>query len=150
MNSSQKTVYFDGKCPMCQAFQSSVTTSKQSDKFTFVDVNTGPLPADISKESALQQMHVVDEHGRIFKNADSVLAVLDEYKNFRWVVVIGRLPVIRTFLRIGYSLVAKNRYLLFGSAALRWWLKLAIVVIVVGLLYWAARSTFINGSLSVW
>jgi len=130
---------------MCQAFQSSVTSSKQSAKFTFVDVNTGSLPADISKESALQEMHVVDDHGAVFKSANSVLAVLDEYQSLRWLAVIGRSPFINSILMIGYRWTAKNRYFLFGSAARLWWLKLLVVVgflsaIVISLpLWWGER-----------
>ena len=89
---------------MCQAFQSSVTSSKQSAKFTFVDVNTGSLPAGVSKGSALQEMHVVDDHGAVFKSANSVLAVLDEYHNLRWLAVIGRSPFINSILMIGYTI----------------------------------------------
>jgi predicted DCC family thiol-disulfide oxidoreductase YuxK len=147
MKSGTKTVYFDGECPMCQAFQSSVTSSKQSAKFTFVDVNTGSLPAGVSKGSALQEMHVVDDHGAVFKSANSVLAVLDEYHNLRWLAVIGRSPFINSILMIGYRWTAKNRYFLFGSAARLWWLKLLVVVgflsaIAISLPLWWGQRVF--------
>jgi predicted DCC family thiol-disulfide oxidoreductase YuxK len=127
MKSRKKTVYYDGECPMCQAFQAKVGASNQAEKFTFVDVNTQTLPSDISKEQALQQMHVVDANGIVYKNADSVLAVLDEYKSLRWLARIGRLPIINSFLRVGYRWVARNRYSLFGATAQLWWLKLVVI-----------------------
>lgn len=142
MKSGKKTVYYDAECPMCQAFQSKVVSSKQSDKFTFVDVNTGSLPAEISKEVALQQMHVVDEYGVVYKNSDSVLAVLHEYKNVRWLVHIGRLPVLRNILRIGYKWVARNRYSIFNPSVRFWCLKLPIVVFFIVGLYVLVRFIF--------
>lgn len=147
MNQPKKTVYFDGECPMCQAFQGSVSSSTQGEKFTFVDVNNSPLPAGITKEAALIEMHIVDENGTVHKNANSVLEVLSEYKNLGWLVSLGKLPFINTLLRLGYSLVAKNRLFLFGEASRIFWIKiLATLGFIAGLVFsvnvWAGERVF--------
>lgn len=147
MNQPKKTVYFDGECPMCQAFQISVSDSTQKDKFTFVDVNNSPLPEGISKEAALTEMHVVDENGAVHKNANSILEVLGEYKNLGLLVWLGRLPGVNQLLHFGYSLVAKNRLFIFGASSRIFWIRiLASLGFIAGLVFsvnvWVGERVF--------
>ena len=42
---------------------------------------------------------------------------------------IGRLPVVRPLLPVGYNIVARNRRFLFGAASRVFWLKAMIVLV---------------------
>ena len=116
MESQQKkvTIYYDGLCNLCSGAINTIAESTQKERFTVFDVTNGPLPPNVSREEALRNMYAVDTEGRLYKGADAVLKILEEYPNSRWISYIGRMPVVRQLAALLYWFIARNRYWMFG------------------------------------
>lgn len=115
----RKTIYYDGSCRMCSAIIKKVDGSLQKDKFNPKDITKDALPKNITKTAAMKEIHVVDEEGKIYKNAEAILKILEEYPKWKFLVAIGRLPIIKQLLPIGYKLIAANRHSLSGYSKLK-------------------------------
>jgi len=106
----RKTIYYDGSCRMCTAIIKKIGDSSQKEKFDPKDITTDPLPKNISKTAAMKEIHVVDENGKIYKNAEGILKILEEYPKWKFIVRLGRLPIIKQLLPIGYKFIASHRH----------------------------------------
>lgn len=95
---------------MCTAIIKKIDNSSQKEKFNPKDIKKDLLPQNIIKSQAEKEIHVVDEKGRIYKNAEAILKILEEYPKWKFIVKIGRLPIIKQLLPIGYKLIAANRH----------------------------------------
>ena len=111
----RKTIYYDGSCPMCTAIIKRIDRSKHKEKFNKKDITKDPLPQDITKTATEKEIHVVDANGRIYKNAQAILKILEEYPKWKFIAKIGELPIIRQLLPVGYKFVASHRHSLFNS-----------------------------------
>ena len=106
----RKTIYYDGSCRMCNSIIKKVNVSSQKEKFNPKDITKDPLPQNITKTAAMKEIHVVDEKGKIYKNAEGILEILEEYPKWRFLVKLGRLPIIKQLLPIGYKVIASHRH----------------------------------------
>jgi predicted DCC family thiol-disulfide oxidoreductase YuxK len=113
----RKTIYYDGSCRMCTAIIKKVNDSSQKEKFNPKDLTKDPLPQNITKTAAEKEIHVIDENGKIYKNAEAILKILEEYPKWRFLVAIGRLPIIKQLLPIGYKFIASHRHSIFGYSS---------------------------------
>ena len=107
-------VYYDGTCRMCSSVMDKLNTSSRADAFQGVDATKEALPPGVSYDAAMKHIHVVDESGRRYVGAKAFLRILEEYPRWKWCARIGRLPVVKQILDIGYWLIARNRYWMFG------------------------------------
>lgn len=107
-------IYYDGMCNLCSGVMDTVDSSKQADKFEMNDVTKGNLPAGVTYEAAMRDMHVVDESGHVYKGAQAVLKIFEQYPHLRWMAPIGRLPVISLLADGMYRVVAETRYWIWG------------------------------------
>ena len=114
-NDCRKTIYYDGSCNMCNLIIKKVGNSSQKKVFDPKDIMKDPLPQNITKTAAEKEIHVVDEKGRVYKNAEAILKILEEYPKWRFLVVIGRLPIIKQLLPFGYRIIAKHRHSIFRT-----------------------------------
>jgi predicted DCC family thiol-disulfide oxidoreductase YuxK len=89
-----------------------VDDSSQKEKFDPKDLTKDPLPKNISKTAAEREIHVIDANGKIYKNAEAILKILEEYPKWKFLVKLGRLPIIKQLLPIGYKLISVNRHFL--------------------------------------
>lgn len=115
---------------MCTAFVGA-TVATDDASFRLQDVTVDTLPAVFTKEAVLREMHVVDGDGVVYTNAEAILQILDTVPYWRRITWIGRLPVVRSVLSVGYGIVARNRHFIFGPASRLFWMK---NVTLVGLL----------------
>lgn len=125
----KRIIYFDGHCPMCSAFVSTIEAREQN--VDCRDIHAQSLPESLTFKEVEKEIHVIDSNGVVYKNAAAILLLLEYFpvwKHFTW---IGRLWGVRFLLTAGYNVVAKNRYLLFGQAGRLYWLK---QVALIGLL----------------
>lgn len=130
-----KTIYYDGDCPMCIAIVDKVDDSSKKETFAPKDITKKSLPKNITQEQAKKELHVVDANGKVYKNIDAVLKIVEEYPQWKFLATIGRLPIIKQILAIGYKIVAANRHFLFGPASRIFWLKTVVVAgLIAGLL----------------
>jgi predicted DCC family thiol-disulfide oxidoreductase YuxK len=121
------TVYYDGTCPMCTAFVGA-TAAKDDTQFTLRDATVDTLPESFTKEAVLREMHVVDGDGVVYTNAEAILRILDTVPYWRRMTWIGRFPVVRTMLPVGYGIIARNRHFLFGPVSRVFWVKITVVL----------------------
>lgn len=139
-------VYYDGKCPMCTIFADNLNSSSKSAVFDLNNIHENTL-AGVTLEALSKEIYVKDFDGTLYKNADAILKVIGTFPKWRWVEKIGRLPLINGALRIGYNLVAQNRYYIFGGMARLFWLKACLAIgFIAGLLLttklWLADRTY--------
>lgn len=133
----KSVVYYDGSCPMCVAFVGTVDQSSKKDKFILKDITKETaLPEGLTREAVWKEMHVVVD-GKVYKNASSILKILEEYPLWRPFVWIGRLPIIRSILPIGYNFIARHRHAIFRPNSRTYWLKVTgLSVVLIGLIIW--------------
>jgi predicted DCC family thiol-disulfide oxidoreductase YuxK len=124
----QITAYYDGKCPMCSGLANSLRDSSQREAFKFRDMHS-ERSMPFAKDAVAKEIHVVDQDGQVYRGAQAILKIADQYPRLRPLVAIGQLPVVRPLLPIGYWVVAKNRRFLFGAASRVFWLKTMITIV---------------------
>ncbi|HSD12540.1 MAG TPA: DUF393 domain-containing protein [Patescibacteria group bacterium] len=105
-----KTVIYDGSCRLCRVTIDRVKKSPAAGEFEFVDFTRDTLPSGVDLPGAKKEIHVIDEHGGVHRNADGMMEILAAGPRWRWLAALGRLPVIRTLLRWGYRLIARYRH----------------------------------------
>ncbi len=114
-NEEKMTIYFDGECAMCNALMHRIDASGKRTAFNPQDIRTDELPENLSKADAIKEIHVMDANGNMYKNAEAILKIMEQYPRWKCLVFIGRLPVIKQILPIGYTVIARNRHWLFGK-----------------------------------
>ncbi len=121
------TLYYDGRCPLCQAEITFLSNRNDQNLLRFVDVNSSafePEALGVSCEQALTAMYGQFEDGRLLQGAP---VFAHAYRR-------AKLPFMAWFLSIrflqpafqwGYGLFARNRHAIsrvLGPAAL-WLVK---------------------------
>jgi len=109
----RKTIYYDGSCNMCNSIIKKIDNSSQKEKFNQKDITKDTLPQNISRSELEKEIHVVDASGKIYKNAEAILKILEEYPKWKFIVRVGRLPIIKQLLPIGYKFIASHRHSVF-------------------------------------
>ncbi len=122
------TIFYDGQCTMCSSLIETISTSEKQEHFLPKDMHTSVLPKNVTLKDINKEIYVTDSNGVMYKNADAILKISEEYFNVKHLTTIGRLPGIRQMLTIGYNFIAANRHLLTGKIRLLFWLKLTIVI----------------------
>src|SRR5436190_8594228 len=118
---TKTTIYYDGQCAMCTAIMSQVRASEQHGEFQLRDMHADPaMPFD--KAAVAREMHLVDAEGGVYRGAAAILEILGRYPRWAFVAGIGRSPLLRPLLPLGYGIVALNRRFLFGPASRIFWL----------------------------
>lgn len=134
-NNEKITVYYDGSCPMCSAFMDKIDDSSRKNEFSLKNIAENSLPENFTKEQVEKEIHVIDSKGNIHKNAEGVLKMLEEYPRWKFLARVGRLPLIKQLLTVGYKFVAANRHFIFGPASRIFWLKVTVISgLIAGLL----------------
>ena len=108
------TVYYDGLCNLCSGVMDTVSTSSIGSEVEHKDISKDQLPEGITKEAAMHDVHVIDADGHMYKGADAVIKIFEQYPRLRWLAAIGRLPGIHLLAKGIYRVVEKTRYAIFG------------------------------------
>ena len=108
------TIFYDGMCNLCSGLADTLDESKRGSDFILNDISNGVLPAGVSKEAAMRDVHVLDESGHIYRGAEAVLRILKGYPRMRWIATIGAVPGFKQLLMLAYRVVEKTRYFVFG------------------------------------
>jgi predicted DCC family thiol-disulfide oxidoreductase YuxK len=129
---NKDAVYYDGTCPMCVAIVGKIDDSSKGANFSMKDITKEPLPSTFTRQAVEREMHVVGADGKIYKNAEAILKLLESYPAWKFIVTVGRLPGVKQILPVGYNFVAANRHFVFGPASRVYWLK---IIISIGFLF---------------
>jgi predicted DCC family thiol-disulfide oxidoreductase YuxK/uncharacterized membrane protein YphA (DoxX/SURF4 family) len=125
---SRITAFYDGKCPMCAKLANAVRCSTRQDAFDLKDMHK-QKSMPFARDAVEKEIHVVDRDGQTYRGAQAILKIASQYPRLRMLAVIGRLPVVRPLLPVGYNIVARNRRFLFGAASRVFWLKAMIALV---------------------
>jgi predicted DCC family thiol-disulfide oxidoreductase YuxK len=120
-------IYYDGQCAMCTAVMSQVRASQQGGEFQLCDMHADPA-MPFEKTAVAREMHLVDAEGRVYRGAAAILEILGRYPRWAFVAWIGRSPLIKPLLPLGYALIAANRRFLFGAMSRIFWLKATVLI----------------------
>jgi predicted DCC family thiol-disulfide oxidoreductase YuxK len=120
-------VFYDGKCPMCASLMGRIQHSSECGAFDLRDMHAEKnLPFE--HDAVEKEIHVIGRDGQVYKGPDAILKIAGQYGGLAFVEKIGKFPLVRPMLPIGYRLVAANRRFLFGPASRIFWLKLIVVL----------------------
>ena len=108
------TVYYDGVCNLCYGIVNTMNTSSKRNMFVPIDVSDGALPAGLTKEAVLRDVHVVDAEGKMRVGVDGVLTILEQYPRLHTLARIGRVPGIHALAAGIYRIIERSRYWIFG------------------------------------
>ena len=134
-NHQKKTIYYDGSCSMCTAIIGRINNSSQKGEFSSKDITKESLPQNLTKEQVEKEIHVVGSDWKVYKNAEAILKLIEECPQWKFLEKIGRLPIVKQLLPIGYKFVTINRHSMFGPSSKIFWLKIIVIgSLVAGLL----------------
>jgi len=100
---------------MCAKLANAVRCSTRQDAFDLKDMHK-QKSMPFARDAVEKEIHVVDRDGQTYRGAQAILKIASQYPRLRMLAVIGRLPVVRPLLPVGYNIVARNRRFLFGAA----------------------------------
>lgn len=113
---------------MCATLANAVSCSARQDAFDLRDMHK-QKSMPFAKDAVEKEIHVVDRDGRTYRGAQAILKIASQYPRLRMLAAIGRLPIIRPLLPVGYNIIARNRRFLFGAASRVFWLKALIILV---------------------
>jgi predicted DCC family thiol-disulfide oxidoreductase YuxK len=106
------TIFYDGRCPLCQAEIVFLSRKNQAELLHFVDINSQlfqPEQVGISCEKALSEMHGLYEDGELIVGVE-VFAQSYKRVNLKLLSWIFSRTILRSTLNVGYKVFAKNRH----------------------------------------
>lgn len=112
--SDKKTIYYDGDCSFCVGIIQKIGNSDKKEIFEPRDITKNALPHSLTAAQAHKEIHLIDADGAVYKNAEAILKILEQYPKWKIFATIGRLPlikqIIKQILSIGYAFIAANRH----------------------------------------
>lgn len=123
MTSPQLTVWYNTKCPVCNAGidwqRSRLVRAARAGIIEFRDINLEPealarFGADVN--DVRRRLHAIDAQGRLVVGADCAIAIWRATPGDAWLAWLAGLPVIRQIARFSYDrfadlLFAWNRWM---------------------------------------
>ncbi len=107
------TVFFDGKCGMCNREINFYRRIAKKGAFKWQDVTDSSMNFDneqFSLEQSLKLFHVKDKDNKLFVGVDAFLIIWSKIPFFKWLAKLGSLPVIYPILNKAYHAFAKWRF----------------------------------------
>jgi predicted DCC family thiol-disulfide oxidoreductase YuxK len=100
----EKTIYFDGACPLCSLEIAHYRRQSGSENLCFLDVSEAGAKtgAGLTQDAALARFHVRDRDGALLSGAAAFVSVWDELPSWRWAARLARLPGVLPVLELGY------------------------------------------------
>ena len=112
---SRLTILYDRDCGICGLTARSLRRWDRGDRFSIVPLQAAarsrdPRLAGVAAAYALEdELHVVDEAGRVAAGGDAALAIIDALPGGRVLRPWAALPPFRALARLGYRWVAGHR-----------------------------------------
>jgi predicted DCC family thiol-disulfide oxidoreductase YuxK len=107
------TVYYDGACPVCSREIAHYRTREGAERLAFVDVSAAgaaePPAPDLSREAALERMHVRLADGRLVSGAAAFAALWSALPGWRALGRFAALPGVAQAAELAYRLFLRTR-----------------------------------------
>lgn len=111
-------VFYDGACSVCAREIRHYLKMDREGKLIPIDISApdfDPAPDDISRETFMAEMHVIDRNGRIYRGIEGFRAIWLAFPGVRRYRLLARLfslSPINHAARIGYACFARLRHYL--------------------------------------
>lgn len=111
-------VFFDGECNLCNGAVDFFIARDRKSRLKFASLQGEAAKKYIAQgEIARLQSIVVWSEGRLYRESDAVLFMLNELGGFwQWMAAVGRM-FPRKFRDVIYRWIARHRYKWFGKRA---------------------------------
>jgi predicted DCC family thiol-disulfide oxidoreductase YuxK len=113
------TLLYDAECILCLASVEKLRHMKSRAELVMVPLQSAPedvLPKGVTKEELLAELHLIDEDGRLYRGAASVVRIMRTVPSLAWLASMYRVPGLKGLADTLYKWIAKHRYRLFGKA----------------------------------
>lgn len=115
-------VLYDGECPACRTSAEVVRDFDNSNTLDLLDFHDGEVRAhfpDLSLAALMEELHVIDDRGNLWRGARAVNQILRQQHGLRGVLAwLWYLPGFAWLADRQYKRIARSRYSLgaHGSA----------------------------------
>lgn len=112
---SRLTILYDRDCGICGLTARSLRRWDRRGRFAVVPLQEAARSRDrrlvgVAADYALEdELHVVDEAGRVAAGGDAALAIIDALPGGRLLRPWAALPPVRALVRLAYAWVARHR-----------------------------------------
>ncbi len=105
-------IFYDNKCNICsKEIQFYKKRNIKSIEWIGIHNNTEKLnKANISKESSLKEIHIIDENNNVYKGVDAFIVLWKNFKYFRYLAIIINFYPIKILAKFAYKIFAKYRF----------------------------------------
>ena len=107
MNRDNDTLYYDGRCPLCNAEMTRLAAHKP-DHLALKDIHQLDLD-DVTKHRMLKTLHLQTADGNFKVGIEANIAAWEETR-WGWMWRLLRLPVLRFIAGLAYDTWAGKRY----------------------------------------
>jgi predicted DCC family thiol-disulfide oxidoreductase YuxK len=104
-------IFYDARCPLCNAEMSQLKKADVKEKITLEDLNATDFSErfpNVDKNSAMAILQAQNQAGDMLYGLDVTYQAWKTVGKHRWLFIL-RLPVIRIFADMGYRFFAKYR-----------------------------------------
>ena len=112
------TLFYDGRCRLCLRTVAALGRLHLRVRLVPIplqEARAEQLPAGVTRDQLLAELHAVDASGRLYRGADAVTRILREARGLGWLAAVGRWPLFAPLADATYRWLAKHRYRLFGT-----------------------------------
>lgn len=107
-------ILFDGQCEMCRASVQGVRHFDNSGRIEALDLHGPEVRAqfpDLKMEALVDELHAVDDRGRVFRGARAINEILRMQRGLRgWIAYLWYLPGYAWLADRQYKRIAASRY----------------------------------------
>ena len=110
---SPVTVYYDGKCGLCQKEISHYKKIATEGQFIWSDIahDAAPLSQlDVSQMDALRRLHATDRNGKLHIGVDAFILIWGQLPTCRPLAILVGLPVVRYIAAMLYNRFSDHRF----------------------------------------
>lgn len=96
---------------MCQAEIQHYRQIDRHGALAFIDIaqDPGPMPADLSRDTAMARLHVRLPNGRLVSGAAAFVEIWSRLPRWRWAARLAALPGMTRILEWGYRISLRLR-----------------------------------------
>ena len=105
-------VYYNASCNICKA-EINLYKKQNIEEIEWVDITNNVIAEkETSKndKNLLKRLHVIDD-GKVFEGAEAFLLVWKKIPKYKFLYNFFKLPIIFTFFKFGYEIIAYFLYL---------------------------------------
>lgn len=107
---SRFRIFFDGACHLCSREMRHYKNLPEARHFEYINIASPQFRSQdfgLDRERVNQEMHVMDEAGRIYAGVEAFTEIWKRLPRWRILARIVQWPVMHTLARIGYWTFAR-------------------------------------------